>query len=83
MPESLPRSATKTVLYRVGSLLLVTPLTAGFIELTTTHTFSLDTWATIYAAAAVSAAVLNSVYYFLFERVAARVKRGYRMGAQP
>lgn len=77
--ESFFRSASKTLLYRAGSLLTVTPITAIFIEWQTTGTVNLNVAAAFIAATGIANLVFNSLYYLSYERIAARIHRGYKL----
>ncbi|MDE1855382.1 MAG: hypothetical protein KGH57_03650 [Candidatus Micrarchaeota archaeon] len=77
--ETLFRSVSKAAVYRIGSLLTVTPLTAIFVEWQTTGTISLNVAAAFIAATGVANLVFNTLYYIGYERIASRVHRGYKI----
>jgi len=79
--ETYVRSAVKTVTYRAGSIATVTPATALWVQYWATGKLDTHLIATFIAATAAANLIFNSAYYFLYERVAARFRRGYKVKA--
>ncbi|MDE1873985.1 MAG: hypothetical protein KGI04_02595 [Candidatus Micrarchaeota archaeon] len=77
--ETLFRSVSKAAVYRIGSLLTVTPMTAIFVEWQTTGTVNLNVAVAFIAATGIANLVFNTLYYIGYERIASRVHRGYKI----